>query len=406
MDDLEDLQARVAAAQEKLRLNADDQRKYGLRLNDVVTIVEGSLARQQSEMKRLQDAAVTLRLESDAARVAESQAKNLYEAALVRLNQLQAQNEQLRNMVITLLNVIEGREAPSALQAIVQRLESTVVETPQAKPADEATLHAPAHPAVDTAIESDAVETDVTALAEEQAEDLSGDNAPAEAAPAEVAAEVETRSDAETAALDDHEGIEELSAQDDMVAAADDVVTAEAPAGEDAVAELDAPESAEDASDAMATTASAEMTEAAATDPAQDMVEAVEEDVETEGGDIAAMGEDMPEDIDTLAMNGHRDFVTDADEIVANEIQSHGASVEETSAPVAVVEMKTQSSAAPQAVAQPTPEDEILVTALLDAEKALIEAGASGVANANSPVAEIIRRISLRTREFSEASGV
>ncbi|HVI88093.1 MAG TPA: hypothetical protein VM659_07310 [Dongiaceae bacterium] len=285
-----------------------------------------------------------------------------------------------------------------------------MVEAPQAKPADEATLHAPAHPVVETAIESDAAETvaetDVTALAEEPAEDLSGDNAPAEAAPAEVAAAVETRSDAETAALDDHQGVEELSADDDMVAAADDVITAAAPAGEDTVAEFEAAESAEDASDAMATTASAEMTEAAATDPAQDMVEAVEEDVEAEGGDIAAMGEDMPEDIGALSMNGHRDFVTDADEIVANEAQSHGASVEETTAPVAVMEMKTQSSAAPQTVAQPTPEDEILVTALLDAEKALIEAGASGVANANSPVAEIIRRISLRTREFSEASGV
>jgi hypothetical protein len=51
-------------------------------------------------------------------------------------------------------------------------------------------------------------------------------------------------------------------------------------------------------------------------------------------------------------------------------------------------------------------QDETLVSALLDAEKALIEAGASGVANANSPVAEIIRRISLRTREFSEASSI
>jgi DNA polymerase III gamma/tau subunit len=401
MDDLNDLQARVAAAQEKLRLTADDQRKYGLRLNDVVTIVEGSLARQQSEMKRLQDAAVTLRLESDAARVAESQAKNLYEAALVRLNQLQAQNEQLRNMVLTLLNVIEGRESPSALQAVVQRLENTVVDAPQ-ESAEEAAPLAAAEPIVQADAEAEAAET------EEQPDDLSEDNTqaeavPAEAAPVEVAAEVEAAAEAETAALGDDAEIEDLAAEANAEAAAADDAAAEAVASEDAVAEADAPEDAVEADAAMA---SADTTETEISDPAADMVEAVEEDVEAEGGDVAAMSEDMPEDIGALSMNGHRDFVTDADEIVASEAQSQAIPAAETAAPVAIVEMKTQSSVMPQAVAQPSPEDETLVTALLDAEKALIEAGASGVANVNSPVAEIIRRISLRTREFSEASGV
>ncbi|HWT99838.1 MAG TPA: hypothetical protein VN229_19540, partial [Terriglobales bacterium] len=260
MDDLEDLQARVAAAQEKLRLNADDQRKYGLRLNDVVTIVEGSLARQQSEMKRLQDTAVTLRLESDAARVAESQAKNLYEAALVRLNQLQAQNDQLRSMVLTLLNVIEGRESPSALQAVVHRLENTVVETPQAKPEDATPLPAAAHPAVETEVESDPVaEADIDAAAEEESEDPFGDNAPAEAAPAEVVAEAEAAVEAETAALDDDAEVSELVAEDDMSAMADETIIAEAASSEEAVAELEMPESAEDATDAMAMAAPAEM---------------------------------------------------------------------------------------------------------------------------------------------------
>ncbi|HWT98109.1 MAG TPA: hypothetical protein VN229_10860, partial [Terriglobales bacterium] len=144
----------------------------------------------------------------------------------------------------------------------------------------------------------------------------------------------------------------------------------------------------------------AEMAEAV--DPAQEMIEAVEEDVEAEGGETA---EDMPEDIGALSMNGHRDFVTDADEIVANEAQASELEASEAEAheveeavPTVVAEVKAQPLNMHQ--------DETLVTALLDAEKALIEAGASGVANANSPVAEIIRRISLRTREFSEASGV
>jgi hypothetical protein len=48
---------------------------------------------------------------------------------------------------------------------------------------------------------------------------------------------------------------------------------------------------------------------------------------------------------------------------------------------------------------------EPLVSALLDAEKALIAAGANGLSEGDSPVAEIIRRISLRTREFSQAAN-
>jgi hypothetical protein len=50
-----------------------------------------------------------------------------------------------------------------------------------------------------------------------------------------------------------------------------------------------------------------------------------------------------------------------------------------------------------------TPQEQELVNALLDAERKLIEAEAlGGAANANSPVAEIIRRISQRTREINE----
>jgi hypothetical protein len=50
-----------------------------------------------------------------------------------------------------------------------------------------------------------------------------------------------------------------------------------------------------------------------------------------------------------------------------------------------------------------SPQEQELVNALLDAERKLIEAEAlGGAANANSPVAEIIRRISQRTREINE----
>jgi hypothetical protein len=57
----------------------------------------------------------------------------------------------------------------------------------------------------------------------------------------------------------------------------------------------------------------------------------------------------------------------------------------------------------PKAEAAPSPQEQALVNALLDAERKLIEAEAlGGAANANSPVAEIIRRISQRTREIDE----
>jgi hypothetical protein len=55
------------------------------------------------------------------------------------------------------------------------------------------------------------------------------------------------------------------------------------------------------------------------------------------------------------------------------------------------------------AQAEASPQEQELVNALLDAERKLIEAEAlGGAANANSPVAEIIRRISQRTREINE----
>src|ERR1044072_9489351 len=53
MDDLTELQSRVAAAQERLQQSAEEERRYGLRLNDIVSIVEGSLSRQRDEVEKL-----------------------------------------------------------------------------------------------------------------------------------------------------------------------------------------------------------------------------------------------------------------------------------------------------------------------------------------------------------------
>jgi hypothetical protein len=135
--------------------------------------------------------------------------------------------------------------------------------------------------------------------------------------------------------------------------------------------------------------------------PGTEMLDAVAEDVEADDSSDAA--EDMPEDIAEMSMNGHRDIVTDADEMLANEAISAAAPKTAAEEPEMLAPAETQMAAS---IGGNGPQDETLVTALLDAEKALIEAGASGVANANSPVADIIRRISLRTREFSEASNV
>jgi len=403
MDDLSDLQARVAAAQEKLRLNADDQRKYGLRLNDVVTIVEGSLARQQDEMKRLQDAAVSLRLERDATKVAENQTKGLYEAALVRLNLLQAQNEQLRNMVMTLLNVIEGRESASALQGVLVRLESSVKDA----------AAAPALVAAETiaAAELTAEEpVSAAAVAEEAIEDagLEAD---------EMAFDETAEPAAEPAALaDESESAEAIDATDAAAEAEDEMAELETPAeepaqDEPAVADMLAEDMAaeDDAAEDEIGALTEEPLEAAGGETAAGETVA-EEAIATEAADgeaadgaaameelDEALSEDMPEDLGNMAMNGHRDIVTDADALVA------GDSAEDAMADD-MMDLEEIAPAAAKPVAA-TAQDETLVSALLDAEKALIEAGASGVANINSPVAEIIRRISLRTREFSEASG-
>jgi hypothetical protein len=105
--------------------------------------------------------------------------------------------------------------------------------------------------------------------------------------------------------------------------------------------------------------------------------EAVADELEAD----AASLESEPEAIEEIAMSG-------AGEIVADPAQE----------PEAKAEAKSPETATP------SPKEQELVNALLDAEKRLIEAEAlASAANANSPVAEIIRRISQRTREITDS---
>lgn len=398
MDDLEGLKARVAAAQEKLRLSADDQRKYGLRLNDVVTIVEGSLARQQDEMKRLQDSAVQLRLERDATRVAEGQTKSLYEAALSRLNLLQSQNEQLRSMIMTLLNVIEGRESAGALQGVLQRLESTVHEIVDAAPSPNESADEPAPVAASEPPISAAPIAAVAAAPREAVTPV--ESAADEAADEAEIAQEESGLDADDVALAE-DLPEETPLEDEVETAAtsEDVAPEETSVAQDDVEEIGAEENVtEEVMEASAASTEESADDDQATEIAfEDKVDAAAPQhaaANSDDEELDLVSDDIPEDLGELSMKAHRDIVTDADAMVAGEAED-SADQPETEAPAQAVQPAINGK-----------QDETLVSALLDAEKALIEAGASGVANANSPVAEIIRRISLRTREFSEASGI
>jgi len=343
MDDLDELQSRVAAAQEKMRLSADDQRKYGLRLNDVVAIVEGSLARQQDEMRQLQAAAVELRLERDTARQAEAELKSAYEAALPKLAKREAQNEQLRAMVLTLLNVIEGRESPLALQGMMQRLEDSLTQLTTASAIDAEVGKEPDAP--------------FSALIRDTANSQRTNELASLAETAAVATSFETSAAATPDTVDEVASLEVEPAEQ----LADEALNA-APEAEAGQVIEDMP----------AATESIMVAEHAAE------IEALEDDF-----DDADLSVDQPENIEQISMTEHENLVSDPE--LAN-------------------------ASAPQTIngngsAEATQQEEPLMSALLDAEKALIEAGANGFTNGNSPVADIIRRISLRTREFSEASG-
>lgn len=329
MDDLTELQSRVAAAQERLQQSAEEERRYGLRLNDIVAIVEGSLARQRQDLEKLQAEVTDLQatvgrmsVERDEAKTALIQAHNALSAAQARLGQREVHNEQLRRMLLELLAAIESHQG-SAIPDVMRRLEGGIKtlmqeEQPDAMPAEAAT------------------ETIVEAAAEETAEELEeeAEIAPKpapEPAPARVQGQVPSRGRI-------------------LSVVATSVKKAET-AGQLALAAE--PEN-------------------------EEQLEAAAEEVDEEFAAPAEAASE-PEAVADIAMSEAGDIVADPDATPAEE--------------------------EPEAAAS-TPAEQELVNALLDAEKRLIEAEAlAGAANANSPVAEIIRRISQRTREISDSGG-
>jgi hypothetical protein len=288
----------VAAAQERLQQSAEEERRYGLRLNDIVSIVEGSLSRQRDEVDKLKAEVLDLRTmlgklssERDEAKGALIQAHAALSAAQARLGQREVQNEQLRRMLMELLGAIEGRKG-IAVPDVVRRLESGI----QAIMKQEQAAHESQTPPEASAMR---------------------------AAPTAAAAVAMPRSRLTVVAT-----VSKANETTGQLALAQQPVTEEA-----------------------------QLAEAAA-----------EEDFE----EPVAEAESEPEALSDVAMSEAGDIVADP-------------------------EAETKADSAP------APQEQELVNALLDAERKLIEAEAlGGAANANSPVAEIIRRISQRTREISE----
>jgi len=289
MDDLTELQSRVAAAQERLQQSAEEERRYGLRLNDIVSIVEGSLARQRDEVEKLKGEVQDLRTtlgkisgERDEAKGALIQAHTALSAAQARLGQREVQNEQLRRMLLEMLAAVEGRK-PHAVHDVVRRLEGGIQSL----------------------------------MKQEHTQESEIASAPESHAPRSAAAPA-------------------VAPRRLTVVAT--VSKANETTGRLALAPQ--PEEEEQLAEVIA-----------------------EEDFEE------PIAENEPESLSDVAMSEAGDIVTEPD-------------------------------ADP---AQASPQEQELVNALLDAERKLIEAEAlGGAANANSPVAEIIRRISQRTREINE----
>jgi hypothetical protein len=125
MDDLAQLQSRVEAARDRLGGAEADQRKYGLRLDDLVRIVEGALSHQSEELKAARIRSASLETELDDARNAISRQEVELAGKETDILRLETQNEQLRTMVMTLLELVEGRNTTPLREAMV-RLERGV----------------------------------------------------------------------------------------------------------------------------------------------------------------------------------------------------------------------------------------------------------------------------------------
>ena len=301
MDDLTELQSRVAAAQERLQQSAEEERRYGLRLNDIVSIVEGALARQREEVEKLKSEVTELRTvlgklsaERDEAKSALIQAHSALSAAQARLGQREMHNEQLRRMLMELLMAVEGRQA-SGVNDVVRRLEGGIQ----------------------------------TLITQEHAQ------------------------------------------ESEMAAAAPDVTPSRGPT---ATSTTTIPPRRLKVVATVSKLGASETTGrlALAPQPVSEEAQVAEAITEEDFEEPIAATESEPEALSDVTMSEAGDIVAEPDaEPAAAESQAN-------------------------------PQERELVNALLDAERKLIEAEALGAANANSPVAEIIRRISQRTREINE----
>jgi DNA repair exonuclease SbcCD ATPase subunit len=304
MDDLTELQSRVAAAQERLQQSAEEERRYGLRLNDIVSIVEGSLSRQREEVEKLKGEVLELRTmlgklssERDEAKGALIQAHTALSAVQSRLGQREVQNEQLRRMLMELLAAVEGRK-PNAVQDVVRRFEGGIQ----------------------------------TLIKQEHPQEPEMPSAAPDAGPSRVqSAPAAVRGRLTVVAT-----IAKANETTGQLALAQQAVSEEEQIAH-AVAEENSKEPLAEADSELESLSDVAMSEA---------------------GDIVAEPDAEPSDAEPSG----------ADK-------------------------------------QAAPQEQDLVNALLDAERKLIEAEALGsAANVNSPVAEIIRRISQRTREINEQS--
>jgi hypothetical protein len=125
MDELAQLKSRVEAARDRLGDAEADQRKYGLRLDDLVRIVEGALSRQLGELNAAKAKSAALEIELEVARNAVARHELDLIAQETDLAKTNAENEQLRTMVKTLLDLVEGRNVTPMREAMV-RLEKGV----------------------------------------------------------------------------------------------------------------------------------------------------------------------------------------------------------------------------------------------------------------------------------------
>jgi len=151
MDDLAQLQSRVEAARDRLGGVEADQRKYGLRLDDLVRIVEGALSRQSEDLKAARIRSASLETELDDARNAIARQEVELAGKETDIARLESQNEQLRTMVKTLLDLVEGRNATPLREAMI-RLERGVrhllseTGSPGTRPVIDAAPETPAAP--------------------------------------------------------------------------------------------------------------------------------------------------------------------------------------------------------------------------------------------------------------------